>query len=581
VNSPARVNFTLRLIVLILAITSVIIIIANSIYAVPSLVAYSSIGNFGEVNYYASQPMPGVPPGLLVRAYLVNGSVVEPVDAFIDVYTNAPNGIVHVAMGYSPTLVVPFNDSNWQYVLNKWASLGIPFSEYNTSMLVFVTYVKGNESWILPLLVPYNVGWAYAALGRATPLTATLGATTPRYIVVNAFINVNELRPNEVVPAKLNGTVTDPQIFGTYYNYTIYNCSLSGPKPPQYPSAPTSLYMFKPTSACVGINGSLPITWVTWGRDVLQSKGDSGLVIDLSIYFSGTMNWDAMATSYGDIGTSYSASENWGPDSSNFILGSQVTQPGSLYWYYKGATWGIVRYSVYECGNINYLVKYGYCPYYNVYVGTTLVSEVLYVPPNDYYVATFDYGNGPVSMLYIGAIPASKQYFGYPVLNASSVVDYAAFSNGNIYQCNGPVGNTSKVIGGVQYTLYKVTLGGVEQAYGLSAAELGTALVEIVLGIGSIVAAYGAPVWLNLLLSAGSLSATIAGLLVPPSTSTSVTSTSLGIGGVTTSTSLYISVIDASKTYGLPTFGFILNATNYYGNPTTYTCKYGKVTRIG
>jgi hypothetical protein len=40
-------------------------------------------------------------------------------------------------------------------------------------------------------------------------------------------------------------------------------------------------------------------------------------------------------------------------------------------------------------------------------------------------------------------------------------------------------------------------------------------------------------------------------------------------------------VINATAVYGLPTFGFILNATNYYGNPTTYTCKYGKVARIG
>jgi len=278
-------------------------------------------------------------------------------------------------------------------------------------------------------------------------------------------------------------------------------------------------------------------------------------VIDLSIYFSGTINWDAMATSYGDIGTSYSASENWGPDSSNFILGSQVTQPGSLYWYYKGATWGIVRYSVYECGNINYLVKYGYCPYYNVYVGTTLVSEVLYVPPNDYYAATFDYGSGPISLFYYGAIPASEQYFGYPVLNASSVVDYAAFSNGNIYQCNGPVGNTSTVFGGVQYTLYTVTLGGVNTAYGLSSAEPGTGLGGLALGISP--------------------------MLTAPSTSTSVTSASLGIGNVTTSTNLYISVINATTVYGLPTFGFILNATNYYGNPTTYTCNYGKITWIG
>jgi hypothetical protein len=524
----------LSLVVLALAIFSIAILVANSIYAVPSLTSSIRIGNFGEVNYYASQPVPGVPPGLLVRVFLINGSVVEPVRAFIDVYANAPSGIVHVAMGYSTNLIVPFNDSNWQYVLGKWASLGIPFSDYETSMLIFITYVKGNESWILPLVIPYNVGWV---------ISETTQTTSPRYIVVNAFINVNELRPNKVVPVKLNSTVTDPQIFGTYYNYTIYNCSLSGPKPPQYPSAPTSLYMFKPTSACDGINGSLPIAWVTWGRDVLQSKGDSGLVIDLSIYFSGTMNWDAMATNYGNIGTSYSAKENWGPDSSNFILGSQVTQPGSLYWYYKGATWGIVNYEVY------YVDTYS-GNYYQV--GITTVSEVLYVPPNDYYAATFDYGNGTISLLYNGTIPTSRQYFGYPALNASSVVDYAAFSNGNIYQCNGPVGNTSKVIGGVQYTLYTVTLGGVNTAYGLSAAETGTGLGGLALGITS--------------------------MLTAPSTSTSVTSASLGIGNVTNSTNLYISVINATTVYGLPTFGFILNATNFYGNPTKYTCN---ATRIG
>jgi hypothetical protein len=189
VSSPARVNFALRLIVLILAITSVIIIIANSIYAIPSLVTYSSIGNFGEVDYYASQPMPGVPPGLLVRVFLINGSVVEPVRAFIDVYANAPSGIVHVSMGYSTTLIVPFSNANWQYVIGRWASLGIPFSDYETSMLIFVTYVKGNESWIVPLVIPYNVGWV---------IGGTTQPTSPRYIVVNAFINVNELRPNKV-----------------------------------------------------------------------------------------------------------------------------------------------------------------------------------------------------------------------------------------------------------------------------------------------------------------------------------------------------------------------------------------------
>jgi hypothetical protein len=512
--------------------------------------------------------MPNVPPGILIRAYLVNGSVVEPVNAFIDVYANAPNGIVRVAMGYSPTLVVPFNDSNWQYVLNKWASLGIPFSEYNTSMLVFVTYIKGNESWILPLVIPYNVGWAYAALGRATPLTATLGATTPRYIVVNAFINVNELRPSRVVPVRLNNTVTDPQVFGTVGSgsskYVVYNCSLSGPRPPTYIG---SLIMLQPTSDCVGINGSLPIAWVTWGRDVLQNKGDSGLWFQLVIDFSGTIDWDAMGAGSsnigtGNIGTSYSAPENWNFAFKNAVQLGSLTQPGSVYWYYGGATWAIVNYKILE-----------YIQYHWYQVGTTTVSEVLYVPPYDAYSYAFDYGNGTISMFYNGATALSQQYFGYPALNASSVVDYAIFSNGYMLQCNGPVGNVGTPYG----TAYTITLGGVKTAYSLSTAEIGTELgglaFDILVGAASAAAGPEAAPLIELLDQVGSAIFDIAGLLIPPQTSSSVTQTTLGIGGVTTGTNLYISVIDASKVYGLPTFGFILNATNYYGNPT-YTCKY-------
>ena len=277
--SRPRVRALLVMVVLALAIVSVAILVANSIYAVPSLTSSVRIGNFGEVSYYASQPMPNVSPGLLVRVFLINGSVFEPVRAFIDVYANAPNGIVHVAMGYSQSLAIPFNDSNWQYVIDKWASLNVPFSEYNTSMLIFITYVKGNESWIVPLVIPYNVAWA---------IGGTTQTTSPRYIVVNALINVNELRPNKVVPVRLNNTVMDSQVFGTVSSgsseYVVYNCSLSGPRPKDY----LSQYQFYPTSTCVGINGSLPIAWITWDRDVLQS--DKGLLFNLNIEFVGTMN---------------------------------------------------------------------------------------------------------------------------------------------------------------------------------------------------------------------------------------------------------------------------------------------------
>ena len=565
------VSRALPVVVLALAVASMVVLVVDGVGASPSLTASIHIGGFGEVDYYASQPIPNVPPGLLVRVFLINGSSVKPVNAFIDVYANAPSGIVHVAMGYSSSLTVPFNNTNWQYAINKWASLGIPFSGYNTSMLVFITYMHGNESWIVPLLIPYNVGWAYRALGKSTPLTATLSAATPRYIVVNAYINVNELRPSRVIPVRLNGTVTDPQVFGTYNGYTVYNCSLSGPQPEVYTSSPNE--EFTPTSECVGINGSLPIAWATWSSGAIQS--DSGLLIDLSIYFSGTINWDAMSTDYGDLGTSYSASENWGPQSAEFILGSQVTQPGSVYWYYGGATWGIVNYTVwYVEGTMG-----------AYYVGTTTVSEVLYVPPNDYYAATFDYGSGPISMFYNGSITLSEQYFGYPALNASTIVEYAAFEytpyGEELWECNGPVGNTSTVFGGVQYTLYTVTLGGVNTAYGLSSAELGTELGGLAFDVLVEVVTEGeATPLIEFLNNVGSAIFDIAGLLIPPSTSTTVTETSLGIN-FTTGTNLYISVINASAVYGLPTFGFILNATNYYGGPASFTCKYGKVAQIG
>jgi hypothetical protein len=190
-------------------------------------------------------------------------------------------------------------------------------------------------------------------------------------------------------------------------------------------------------------------------------------------------------------------------------------------------------------------------------VGTTTVYEILYVPPNDINVNTaFDYGNGTISMLYNGAITLSQQYFGYPALNASTVVDYAAFiytSTGQeyLYQCNGPVTNASTTSG----IAYAITLGGVNTAYGLSAAQLGTGLASLALSIAS--------------------------MLTTPLTSSSVTSTFIEFFNVKNGTSLYISVVNASAVYGLPTFSFILNATNYYGNPTKYTCKYGKITWIG
>ncbi|MFP3301056.1 MAG: hypothetical protein RXN84_01355 [Caldivirga sp.] len=503
--------------VIALAVASIVVLVVDGVGASPSLTASIHIGGFGEVDYYASQPIPNVPPGLLVRVFLINGSVIEPVDAFIDVYANAPNGIVHVSMGYSTTLIVPFSNVNWQYVINKWVLLGllgVSFSEYETSMLIFITYVRGNESWILPLVIPYNVAWAIK---------------NSRYIVVNAFINVNSIKPSEVIPAMPGTTAVNLQLPSNHSDYTTYDCYLSAPKPPPETA-------FKPEITCLGLNGSLPATWVTLSNGVIQN--DEGLQFELNIYFSGTINWDAMAAGYGDIGISYSANENWVLSSPTYTIGSQITQPGSLYWYYGGATWAIVNYTV-------WFVSSSMGTYH---LGNATIFEVLYIPPNSNYVGmVLDYGNGPVSLLYY---LASKHYLEYP----ASIINYAAFvytGQEYLYKCNGPVTNASTTSG----TAYAITLGGVNTAYSLSAAEIGTGLGGLALGISS--------------------------MLITPSTSSSVTSIYLEFFNVNTGTSLYISVVNASAVYGLPTFGFILNATNYYGIPSSFTCKYNQWVQIG
>jgi hypothetical protein len=374
--------------------------------------------------------------------------------------------------------------------------------------------MHGNESWIVPLLIPYNVAWAIK---------------NSRYIVVNAFINVNSIKPSEVIPAMPGTTAVNLQLPSNHSDYTTYNCDLSAPKPPPETA-------FKPEITCLGFNGSLPIAWATLSSGAIQS--DQGLQFELNIYFSGTINWDAMAAGYGDIGISYSANENWILSSPTYTIGSKITQPGSLYWYYGGATWGIVDYTV-------WFVNSSMGTYH---LGNATIFEVLYIPPNSNYVGiVLDYGNGPVSLLYY---LASKHYLEYP----ASIVNYAAFvytGQEYLYQCNGPVTSASTTSG----TAYAITLGGVNTAYSLSAAEIGTGLGGLALGISS--------------------------MLITPSTSSSVTSTYLEFFNVTTGTSLYISVINATAVYGLPSFGFILNATNYYGGPASVTCKYGKVAQIG
>ncbi len=510
----------------------------------------------GTITYYNSPPIRGLPPGVVIRTYLINGSSITPVNAFISVYVNLPNGIMPMVYVYGSSVTIPFNNTDWVYAVSRWLETKMPVNGYDTSLLVFVTYIHDNESWIIPMVVPYNVGWALAA--QRPSLAAGI---TPMYILATVYINVSSIKPFRIIAMNHIPNMTDPQVFGSYSGYVLYNCSVSGPQPSIYMPLP---YEFIPESTCLSINGSLPLAWVTWSNGVLSY--DKGLGITLAICFSGAINWNAMAVGYGDIGTSYSTQENWVDNTGGeYVLGSQVNVPGSIYYYYEDATWAIVQYDAWYVDPTTG---------YTQYLGSTTVSEVLYVPEYDAYGYALDYGNGTISLLYYGAVPLAEKYFGYSALNASSVIDYASFeytTTGSeyLYECNGPV----NIVSGQ----YQIQLGGINTAYGLSAPQLGTGLTGIALGLAALIP-NSEP--LEILLSMGSAIFSIAGMLLPPSTSSTTQSTWVELFNIGVGTNLYVSVVDASQVYGLPTFGFILNATNYYGSPQTHACKYGKVIQI-
>ncbi|BDR93348.1 hypothetical protein [Vulcanisaeta souniana] len=543
----------LVLIILTLSIISILILLLNTAQAQPTPIQSIKVNN-GVISYYES--LPSMAPGIVIRVYVINGSTIKPVNAFVSIYANLPNGVTPMKHTYGSVITLPFNESAWSFIINKWLGTGMPVNDYNTSLLVFVTYISGNDSWVVPIIIPYNVGWVLAARDVKV---APMNPAVPRYIVVSININVNTIKPFKVIQMKINSTgEIDPQVFGSYGGYVLYNCSVSGPQPEIYMPLP---YEFIPESTCLGINGTLPLAWVTWDKSVRQY--DNKLLTYLGVYYSGTVSWDALATNYGDTGTSYSTGESWTLAIS--INMSSTQGPGSLYWAY-GGTWALVKYDAWYVD-----VTTGY----TWYLGSATVSEILYVPRQEQLTYGVDYGNGPISTLYYGAIAVSKGLIGYPVLNASSVIDYASFTPNpligaeQLSMCNGPVYNTTGTLG----TIYYITLGGIK--YAISTAQLGTGIGSLAAGIASL----ATPSPYSIIAGIVATGLGIASI-IPPSSSTTITNTQLELLGIAEGTNLYISVMVASKAFGIPTFGFILNATNYYENPTSYSCKYGKVVII-
>ncbi|WP_245522559.1 hypothetical protein [Vulcanisaeta distributa] len=513
---------------MVIAALSVVFSVLSFVRAQPSPVGSLRLPH-GVISYYSSTSI-SVSPGLVVRVYAINGSRIYPVQAFVAVYGLTPRHIVPIAYGFSSMVSVPFNNTNWLFIANRWLSFNPSVNEYNTSLLVFITYIDftRNESWIEAYSVPYNIGWVMGNPGRI------------KYIVLTAYINLSS-KPFRVVPVKqlpqgqpvINSASKDPV-------YTEYNCVEQSPTAPKLTNGP---YIYYPILNCYGFTGPIPLDWITWSQGITNEYKNYGLDFLIDVFYSGRFTWDAVGYyengGFSTIGTSYQASVNWNPPIMDIGDSGYLTQPGSFYFAYDGS-FALANYTEYY-----YNIHTGY-----VYVGNVVISEVISVSSTSWFVYGTDYGNGPISYIYKVLILLAEQGLGYPALNKSTIVTYASW----VYGRQGPGCGVISSEPISSFYAWWLTLESLTTTYGVSPAQLGVTLGTI--GVEP------AEILLDLI-----------GLTLPPNTSISLIHTEFEIEAPTNNLyhiAWYLSLINASDVFGISTFGFIVNATNYYQG--AYNC---------
>lgn len=522
----------LLIIILIMASSSITLSIINSIKLQPIPIQSLEVTN-GFVSYYSSIPV-SFPPGLIIRVYAINGSSVYAVPAFVAIYGLTPRHVVPIAYGFGPVVDVPFKNVNWRFIANKWLAFNPSTGEYDTSLLIFITYVAftKNESWIEAYSVPYNTAWVMN------------GPRSIRYIMLTAYVNLSTKSFRLTLIGRSQTDQSIINLASASSAYTEYNCLEQAAVTPKLSN---EAQMYKPALYCYGFTGPIPLVWVTWSNAILNEYKRYGLNFELETTVYGEISWYAI--SYEDdrfttIGISYNEAVDWGVNTGP-ILTNSVTNGDSAYVYYDGT-----------------LVTMNYSEYvYNIhlnayeYVGQVPIIEVISVSTSSSgpLGADYDYGNGPISMIYNALVPLAEQYLGYPVLNQSTVVTYTGWDGPEGIEAEGCV-SMSPYQEPNGYTEWIINLENVTQLYQLSEAELGYEFSALGLFLGPF-----------------DIIVDLIGLLIPPNTQTNVQQTMLTIGVPTNNlynVSWYVSLVNASNVFfNAPALGFILNATSYYQDP--------------
>ena len=358
-------------------------------------------------------------------------------NASMTVYALTPYHIVPVGVYIGSRIVISMNTPSIAYAVNKWVSWMLRSTWHSiqpglyTALLVFITYQTPRGVYIKSFTIPYAPAPLY--IGNETyviTVNAQINTTAP------PSIPISQLKP--AGPA-----VTKPLLElsnNTDQPGQLYDCMSQAPE--YTPGSVVSPGGYLALANCTGYNGTIPLLWISWSRNVRNTLSSVSLNIALSISASSSEPFDIYAeelkNSSGQviadvIGSSFSSSslQLQMPLKSVGQLGSL---PSNIYYVGTPGAYGMAQY------------QYWYCPDLNLHTGTCVSG---YVPTNlyYYYVIGFnlqnnlmygsDTGNGPVSAIfqflsYYGLSLPTPEYVGCAVDEQG--LYYFYFPNGTSIQ---------------------------------------------------------------------------------------------------------------------------------------------------
>ncbi|BBG26416.1 hypothetical protein [Sulfuracidifex tepidarius] len=333
----------------------------------PILVDFYHTDN-GEVEYFLNRMGD---PSFLVKTY-VSGTQ-EP--TIVSVFVNLPNKVVELETRRTDELTIPFSEVS-PYI-KAWEG-----KEGNTSLLVIASYVKSGHMYYSAEEVDYNPRWVFH--GYPIQVVSTINVVPKEINVDYSYLHSIE----EGIERKVDAT---PRIYcpgygggsGKLDNYVINVTPFNGSAPCYDDGYPPSDY--RPSYKGIVIHDlEVPMSWLTISNNVAHRDDYSSIY--LSSALTGKVGWEAVSNSsnYGGpyIGTSYSANVNWFGFSSYYYSFLHKLFSPTMYTYYN-ATVAVVQYcvSTIACPVVSSKAHQA-GSFLNVPEANVTVTEVLYANPS-------------------------------------------------------------------------------------------------------------------------------------------------------------------------------------------------------